>query len=159
MLFRSLGSDATTAEWISRRPEQYRYLHFATHARVDDRQPMKTALTMADGDLEVRRIREMSLHSELVTLSACQTALGPRVRGEGVIGLPHAFLSAGARGVIVTLWRVPDQSTARFVRDVYSEIHKGSAPSRALHQTRQRWIEAGAPPSLWASFIIIGGNA
>jgi CHAT domain-containing protein len=151
-----IGSDATVAEWMRHRPEDYRYLHFATHAHIDDREPNSTALAMADGGLDVLKIRQLSLRTELVTLSACETALGPRIRGEGIIGLPHAFLSAGARGVMVTLWRVPDESTAEFVRQFYQEIHDGASPSRALLSVRRRWIET-RPPHEWAPFILIGG--
>lgn len=150
-----IGREATVAQWLARGPERYRYLHFATHAEVNDQQPMKTALKMADGDLEVERIRRLSLDSELVTLSACRTALGPRIRGEGIIGLPYAFLAAGARGVMVTLWRVADDSAAEFVRDFYLGISRGDSPSKALLQVRRKWIDK--PPYQWAPFILVGG--
>jgi len=164
-LFRDAGADllvgreATLARWQASRPARYRYLHFAAHAIVSDRRPERTGLVLADGDLDLGAIHRLALHSELVTLSACETALGRRVRGEGVIGLPHAFLASGAHGVLVTLWRVADRSTADFMREFYGELHAGQAPADALLAVRRRWIRAGGPrahPYYWAPFVVVG---
>lgn len=157
-----VGRDATLGRWRADGPARYRYLHFAAHAVVSDRQPERTGLVLADGDLDLAAIHRLALHSELVTLSACETALGRRVRGEGVIGLPHAFLASGARGVVVTLWRVADRSTADFMREFYGELHAGQAPADALLSVRRRWIRAGGPrahPYYWAPFVVVGALA
>jgi len=165
-LFRGEGADlllgrrATIDRWKKLDPSTYRYLHFATHARVNDRRPEHTHLVLSQGVLALPDIRSLRLRAELVTLSACETALGRRVRGEGVIGLPHAFLAAGARGVLVTLWRIGDQSAAAFMREFYQAVHKGLAPAEALRLVRGRWIASGGPsahPSRWASFVLVGG--
>jgi CHAT domain-containing protein len=157
-----VGREATLARWEASRPARYRYLHFAAHAVVSDRQPERTGLVLADGDLDLGAIHRLALNSELVTLSACETALGRRVRGEGVIGLPHAFLAGGARGVVVTLWRVADRSTADFMREFYGELHAGQTPADGLLAVRRRWITAGGPrahPYYWAPFVVIGAVA
>ena len=156
-----IGSEATLARWMSFDPSSYRFLHFATHARVDERQPERTHLVMSGAPLDLADIRALALRAELVTLSACETALGRRVRGEGVIGLPHAFLSAGAQGAVVTLWRIGDRSAADFMRDFYADVQRGTAPADALLRARQARIRsrgAEAHPAVWAPFILVGGH-
>lgn len=152
-----LGRRATAANWLGREPARYRYLHFAVHAVVDDRRPDRTGLALADGDFDLARIRASRLDADLVTLSACETALGRRVRGEGVIGLPHAFLSAGARGVVVSLWRVRDKAAAEFMTEFYGRLNSGLSPAAALADVRRSLIARQAPPSEWAAFVLVGG--
>lgn len=156
------GDQATLAHWSSLDPGRYRYLHFATHALLDDEHPQRSALLLAGGRLDLQGIRRLRLSSELVTLSACETGLGQRVRGEGIIGLPHAFLEAGAHAVIVSLWRVHDQAAARYIADFYGELHAGHSPAEAMLAVRQaRLREAGAAsqPSQWAAFVLIGAGS
>lgn len=155
-----LGERATPRRWLAMRPTRYRYLHFAAHARVNDRRPDETHVALASGRLDLPAIRRLRLSAELVTISACETALGPRVRGEGVIGLPHAFLSAGARGTLVTLWRIADRSTAEFMGEFYRQLSSGRSPSEALLRVRQMWLgdsTRAAHPAHWAPFVLVGG--
>ena len=161
-LFRAQGADlllgarATRARWLDRTPGRYRYLHFATHAEARER-PGEVALELADGPLDLAAIRSLRLGAELVTLSACETALGPRVRGEGIVGLPHAFLAAGARGAVVSLWRVDDRATALFMHDFYAALIRGEGPAAALRAVRAvRASGGGTPPVDWAAFVFVG---
>ena len=165
-LFQSNGADlltgrrASVSQWLGLEPARYRYLHFAAHAQVSDRNPEQTHLVLAGGGLDLAAIRRLRLRSELVTLSACETALGRRVRGEGVLGLSHAFLAAGARATLVTLWRIEDRSTAEFMQDFYRQLHDGRPPAEALLAVRHRWITTGgryAHPAYWAPFVLVGG--
>lgn len=167
-LFRADGADlligtrATRARWLGLAPGRYRYLHFAAHASVADQASGPTALELADGPLDLAAIRALDLHAELVTLSACETALGVTVRGEGIVGLSHAFLAAGARGALVSLWRVDDRATADFMGDFYRALRAGRAPAEALLEVRRaRWAGGGpaAHPSAWAPFILVGAIA
>ncbi len=154
------GGQATLAHWFSLDPARYRYLHFATHTLFDDEHPQRTALMMADGRIDLDAVRRLRLSSDLVTLSACETALGKELRGEGVIGFPHAFLEAGARGVVMSLWRVSDMVAARYMEDFYRELRSGQTPANAMLAVRQRRIRAGgadAHPSQWAPFVLVGG--
>ncbi len=164
-LYRSGGADllvgraVTMKRWLELKPERYRYLHFATHARMSDREPGQSQLMLADGALDLAAIRRLELTAELVTLSACETALGRRVRGEGVVGLSHAFMSAGVRSTLVSLWPVTDRSTLRFMTDLYRELSAGQPPITALRSVRRRWIDgdpATSHPAYWAPFVLLG---
>ena len=153
-----VGRAATLARWHSMQPGRYRYLHFAAHAEVSDRRPEESALVLGGGTLDLPAIRRLDLTAELVTLSACETGLGRRVRGEGVIGLPHAFLAAGARGVVVTLWRIGDRSAADFMRDFYRHLRAGQSAAAALLAVRREHLAAhdvSAHPSRWAPFVLV----
>lgn len=155
-----LGPRATRENLLAADPGRFRYLHFAAHARVDERRPDRTHLLLADGPLRLPGIRRLRLTAELVTLSACETGLGRRVPGEGVLGLTHAFLAAGARAVVVTLWRVRDPAAARFMEHFYRELRKGRAPADALRETRRFFLTADgadAHPARWAAFVLVGG--
>jgi CHAT domain-containing protein/tetratricopeptide (TPR) repeat protein len=155
-----IGSNATIERWLALDPSRYRYLHFATHALVSDRHPQQTALVLADGSLGLDAIRRLRLSSELVTLSACETGLGQRVRGEGLIGLPHAFLASGAQAVVVSLWQVDDRTAAEYMADFYREIRNGHSPADAMLILRQSRLKgAAAHPSQWAPFILVSAPA
>jgi CHAT domain-containing protein len=165
-LFRAGGADlllrrdATLERWLEREPGRYRFLHFAAHALVDTRRPERTHVLLSGGDLDLSAIRQLRLSAELVTLSACETGLGRRFRGEGVIGLPHAFLAAGARGAVVTLWRVEDRYAAEFMAEFYQEVASGAASAAALRSVRRRWATDPGPkshPARWAPFVLVGG--
>jgi len=153
-----IGGDATLKRWLGRDPGRYRFIHLAAHARVSDRRPERTHVVLADRGLDLAAIRRLQLRAELVTLSACETALGQRVRGEGVIGLPHAFLSAGARGAVVTLWRVEDRSAADFMREFYASLRDGRQAALALRDVRRRQLtgSGGSHPSQWGAFVLVG---
>lgn len=107
--------------------EQYRFIHFATHGFIHREFPELSglALSYGDGGIEFLRSHEISslaLPSEMVVLSACETAVGPHITGEGTLGLQRAFLTAGSRSVVASLWRVYDQSTAKLMVRFYSQI-------------------------------------
>ncbi|MBM4186882.1 MAG: CHAT domain-containing protein [Gemmatimonadetes bacterium] len=165
-LYRARGSDllvgreATVARWMELHPGRYQYLHFAAHAQADDRETDGSRLFLANGALDLPTIRQLDLTADLVTLSACETALGREVRGEGVMGLAHAFLAAGARRTLVTLWPVGDRSTALFMSEFYGELSGGRTPAAALQAVRRRWLDQAATatrhPAHWAPFILLG---
>jgi tetratricopeptide (TPR) repeat protein len=119
----------------------YRYLHLATHGEVDDAFPLRSAVILArddlpdpdkqleagkpvyDGRLTAEEVlRRWNLHSELVTLSACQTALGKYEHGEGFVGFAQALLLAGSRAVCLSLWKVDDAATALLMTRFYQNL-------------------------------------
>ncbi|MDQ1348755.1 MAG: hypothetical protein QG573_2131 [Acidobacteriota bacterium] len=144
---------------------QARRWHFAAHALVSDERPQDSGLVLAldadpaeDGLLQVSEIFALRMPSDLVVLSACETALGPRIRGEGVIGLSRAFLFAGARALLASLWQVEDRSTADLMVGFYAGLRSGRAPGGALREAKLELLASPptAHPFYWAPFILTG---
>lgn len=194
-----LGPDATEQELVELASEDalrdYGIIHLATHALVDDERPDQSALVLSqvglpdplESALAGRRIydglltageivREWNLDCDLVTLSACETALGKEVVGEGYIGFAHAFLQAGARGMLVSLWKVEDTATSLLMRrfyenrlGAYTDDRDGEPGLRmskadALREAKA-WLrsytdgEGYRPyehPYFWSAFVLIG---
>jgi CHAT domain-containing protein len=145
---------------------RFRILHFATHGLVDERRPERSSLALSyprdpseDGYLQAAEIYRLHLGAELVVLSACETGVGRMVRGEGVLGLPRAFLYAGASSVLVSLWSVSDRSTAELMTEFYRTLmREDKSPGQAL-RSAQRELRAKpgySHPFYWAPFILIG---
>jgi CHAT domain-containing protein len=161
------GARATRSELRNEGVQQTRILHFATHGLIDEARPDRSGLLLTadpphdDGLLQVRDIDSMRLNADLVTLSACETALGQNVTGEGVVGLTRAFFIAGARSVVASLWDVDDASTSRFMKRFYVNIRNGEAIDLALQHAKLQFIRDGGAttsPFYWASFVA-SGNA
>ncbi len=162
--------DFTASRATAQSPElgQYRILHFATHGLLNSRHPELSGLVFSlineqgqpqDGFLRFHEIYNLKLNADLVVLSACQTALGKEVRGEGLIGLTRGFMYAGAPRVVASLWRVEDRATAELMRRFYQGMLKESLrPAAALRAaqvamlTDRRW----AAPHYWAWFTLQG---
>src|SRR5207247_8656994 len=98
----------------------------------------------SDGILQTREIYGLRLHAALVTLAACQTALGKDVTGEGLVGLSRAFFYAGANAVMASLWNVEDASTAQFMGSFYGALRDGRSIDEAARQAKRAFI-AGDP--------------
>jgi len=145
----------------------YDYIHLATHGFVNSQYPELSGLLLTqdstsseDGILYTGEILGLTLKAELVTLSACETALGKRIEGEGVRGLTTAFLFAGARTVISSLWKVADSSTSLLMIDFYNQLNSGKDKAGALRAAKQNLIKGDKynHPYYWAPFIQIGAN-
>jgi CHAT domain-containing protein len=100
------------------------------------------------------------MSADLVVLSACRSGVGEAVRGEGVVGLTRAFLYAGSRGVVVSLWNVGDQSTGDLMLEFYRGIRAGDSPSRSLRNAKLGFLASDRParrrPWAWAPFVLVG---
>jgi CHAT domain-containing protein len=121
----------------------------------------RTARDQDDGYLTAREIGELKLDADLVVLSACDTGLGRLVRGEGVVGLAHSFLSAGARGLVMSLWPVSDDATVKLMTMFYKELERAGSPAVALARVKRAFMrgDAGAAfkdPVFWAPFVYYG---
>ena len=156
-----LRGDASEA-WLKRtRVDRFRVIHLATHALVDENSLARTSLALApgsgeDGFLSPADLSALKLDADLVVLSACRTAGGVVVSGEGLQGLTTPLLEAGARSVIATQWRIGDRSTVRLVRDLYDALARGAPVAEALRDAKLAAIRRGAPASEWAGFTVVG---
>jgi CHAT domain-containing protein/tetratricopeptide (TPR) repeat protein len=150
---------------------QARYVHFATHGilGLDTGQPPALVLSLVgndgkrdedggvnDGFLRLDEVTRLQLNADLVVLSACETGRGRLYAGEGVTGLARAFLYAGSRGVVCSLWAVDDRETASFMAQLYGGLKDGQAAGDALRAAKLAMIREGKPPVYWAPFILIG---
>ncbi len=173
-----LGSNATKKALLGLDLSQYRILHFATHAVMGDQVKWinQPALIFSpdgtgapDSDLlKMSEIFNLRLNADLVVLSACETARGKLSRGEGIVGLTSAFLFAGSRSVVASLWDVNDESSSLFMESFYGGLKSGLSKPDALRQARletmRRQIrsavtgqrESLASPYFWAPFILVG---
>lgn len=160
--------DASRENVMSEALSNYRILHFATHGLLDAARPEFSSLVFSlydkngraqDGFLRLDQIYNLNLNSDLVVLSACQTALGKDVRGEGLIGLTRGFMYAGARRVAASLWKVDDAGSAEFMRRFYQNfLQKKLSAAAALRQTQNemRKIPRFRSPYFWAAFTLQG---
>jgi CHAT domain-containing protein/Tfp pilus assembly protein PilF len=165
----TLDFDANRQVAISAELRQYRIVHFATHGLLNTRHPELSGIVLSlvdrrgapvDGFLRLHDIFNLRLPADLVVLSACQTALGREVRGEGLVGLTSGFMYAGAARVVASLWKVDDRATAELMRRFYAVMFgaKHLAPAAALRQAQlslQR-ERVWSSPYYWAAFTLQG---
>ena len=132
----------------------YDVLHFATHAQLNEDDPLSSAVLLAkggkeDGRLEVREIFGMDLKANLVVLSGCDTALGKLSTGDELIGLTRAFIYAGTPSVVASLWNVDDSSTAQLMASFYRNL-KTMSKAEALRQAQLELIRGEGRSDLLA---------
>ncbi|MBI4467771.1 MAG: CHAT domain-containing protein [Acidobacteria bacterium] len=163
-----VGGAATETSFKRERLTDFDFIHFATHAVIDEEFPALSGIVLSlstegedeDGVLTMNEIFNLELHADLVTLSACQTGLGKLVRGEGMVGLTRAFMYAGAPSVLVSLWNVRDSSTAELMKSFYRHLRTGKSKADALREAKRDMIRSGRPlhrfPYFWAPFVLVG---
>ncbi|MBO6622443.1 MAG: CHAT domain-containing protein [Balneola sp.] len=171
---------------------EFRYLHFATHGNVNEINPQQSGLIISelaesegafqeDGYLNSKEISSLTFNADLVVLSACNTAVGKIISGEGLQGLQRSFFKAGASSVVVSLWSVYDKSTATFMGSFYKNLSRLEKEEvgmwkrfklffnlyeppmfgykeKALHTAKKELLEHPYynHPVYWAPFIMIG---
>jgi CHAT domain-containing protein len=157
-----LGPDATEARFKQLPLNSTEVIHLALHGYADVDYPDRSALIFApdssgadDGMLKVRDIRGMHLNARLVTLSACNTGVGP-VGEADVANLVNAFIEAGAHSVVSTLWELEDNSTEHLMALFYSQLGLHHRKVDSLRYAQLDLLKDGAPPYFWASFQIVG---
>ena len=157
-----LGDRATETNFKQLPLRQYNVIHLALHGYVDPEISDRSALVFApenpatdDGLLQVREIRGLRLNADLVTLSACDTGVGP-VGEEGVENIVNAFIEAGGQSVVSTLWELQDHSTAELMANFYAHLGRREGKAEALRQAQLAMLNSGAPPYYWAGFELDG---
>jgi CHAT domain-containing protein len=159
-------ANRTTA--LSSEMSQYRIVHFATHGLLHSEHPELSGIVLSlvneqgqpvDGFLRLNEIYNLNLSADLVVLSACETALGKEIRGEGLIGLTRGFMYAGSPRVVASLWKVDDVATAELMKLFYQKmLQEQMRPAAALRAAKvemwkqKRWNA----PFYWAAFEIQG---
>ena len=153
---------------VSRELEQYRIVHFATHGLINSQRPELSGVVLSlvdeqgraqDGFLRLHDIYNLKLAADLVVLSACQTALGREIKGEGLVGLTRGFMHAGSPRVVASLWEVRDRATAELMKRFYRGILiQGLRPAAALRAAQvSMWKEPQwSAPFYWAGFVLQG---
>jgi CHAT domain-containing protein len=164
----ALDFSASRANATSSDLADYRIVHFATHGIINSRHAELSGVVLSlvdqngksqDGFLRLYDIYNMNLKADLVVLSACQTALGRDIKGEGLIGLTRAFMYGGATRVVASLWRTDDRGTAVLMSRFYEGLlSRRLSPAAALRSAQvsmsqdKRWHN----PRYWAAFTIQG---
>ena len=166
--FRAVGLAASRELILSGRLNGYRIVHIATHGLLNARHPALSGIVLSlfdktgrprEGLLRMHEIFDLRLSAGLVVLSACRTALGKEVRGEGLVGLTHGFFYAGAARLVVSLWNVNDRATAELMTRFYrGMLRDGLPPARALRAAQLSMLDETEwqAPYYWAGFTLQG---
>lgn len=164
-----IGDEATESEF-KRHSSEYDILHFATHTRIDDENPLSSMLSFypydnygEDGVLHTYEIYNLDLKGELAVLSACSTGDGKLQKGEGVISLARAFSYAGMPSVVMTLWDVEDISSGNIIPSFYHLLGEGVAKDVALQVAKLNYLEKTKAeiethPAFWSGYVLYGNN-
>ncbi|MEG4045315.1 CHAT domain-containing protein [Microcoleus sp. Pol17_C1] len=164
----SLDFAASRAAATSQNLSQYKIIHFATHGLANSTNPELSGIILSlidekgnplNGFLRITDIFNLKLAADLVVLSACQTGLGQNIQGEGMVGLTRGFMYAGAQRVVVSLWSVDDEGTAKLMSSFYQGmLQKGLTPAAALRAAQLEMLkqEEWRSPYYWAAFTLQG---
>ncbi|MEW6163285.1 MAG: CHAT domain-containing protein [Nitrospirota bacterium] len=154
-----LRKEATETDF-KKSANQFNYIHFATHGMFESDSPLNSGLFLSkdaenDGLLSVNELYSLSLNADLVTLSACETALGKINPGDDVVGLQRGFLYAGANSIIASLWKVDDMATSYLMTGFYSNLKKINKRD-ALREAQLTIKKQYEHPYYWAAFQLTG---
>jgi CHAT domain-containing protein len=165
---KALGAEASRTAALDPRLADYPIVHFATHSLFDNANPGASGILLSrynargeeqDGSVRLRDVYQLKLPVDLVVLSACNTALGEPVKGEGLVGMVRGFMHAGARRVMASHWKVDDEATGELMRRFYvGVLQQGRSPAAALRDANlsMRQIDRWKAPFYWAAFVVQG---
>jgi CHAT domain-containing protein len=150
----------------------YGILHLSMHAWTDDAEPLLSGLIFSedhedstyDGRLYAHEIFQLKLPASMVVLSGCNTGIGSFTRGEGIASLAKAFRFAGTQTTVMSLWKVPDESTAIIMKAFYQHLKNGDHKDVALKNAKLDYLASVAEPELrrpyyWAGFVLMGDTS
>ena len=163
------GSEATESAFKATPLDRYHVLHLAVHGIANEQFPNRAALVLGadpdsgdDGLLQVREILNLRVAAELVTLSACDTASGRLQGQEGIASIVRAFLLAGARTAVASLWAADDIFTTALMRRFYAQLGRGADRASALRNAKLEMLQRfgdQALPYHWAGFTMVGDGS
>ena len=174
-----LTGNQATKSTVLQKISSARVIHFATHGLLDgkdfgERTPGAIALApdtpvssspltkggkrgvdVNEGLLKTTEIIDIKLNADLVVLSACDTGRG-QITGDGVIGLSRSLITAGASSVIVSLWKIPDDSTSELMTEFYRQWEKTGDKAASLRTAMLITMKNNPEPIHWAAFTLVG---
>ncbi len=152
----ALLDEQATLEALRTQAPDADVLHLACHGQFRPDNPLFSSLRLGDGWLTVRDAYTLNLSCALVTLSACETGVSAVAPGDELIGLARGFLAAGSPSLLISLWTVDDEATARLMTTFYTHLRAGKSPVAALRQAQLEMIETNPHPFFWAPFVLVG---
>jgi len=167
-ILEALDFKASRTEAMDPNLAKYRVLHFATHGVLDTRRPEFSGLLFSVvnehgapqmGLLSLNDIYSLNLPVDMVVLSACDSALGKELNGEGIVGLTRGFMYAGALRVVASLWKVNDVATAQLMKAFYQAMEKEHLPAASALRKAQLQMQKSrewSAPYYWAAFQLQG---
>ncbi len=163
---RAFTGNTATEDLFKKLAGESHIIHLATHAFLDDDDPLQSKLVFSEGTVEedgflnVYEIYNMDLAARLVVLSACNTGAGMIKNGEGIMSLARAFVYAGVPNIVMTLWTVSDRQSYKLMLGFYRHLISGRSTESALRRAKLDYLEAAEPeyqhPQYWAGFIFVG---
>ncbi|WP_438426560.1 CHAT domain-containing protein [Aquimarina macrocephali] len=161
-----LGEEASVKNFVANATNSS-IIHLATHAEIDKKNAMLNKLIFSENGnkniLMASDIYGLSIPSEMIVLSACNTGFGKLEKGEGVMSMSRAFHYAGAKSTVMSLWKVPDKETSVIMNYFYKNLKKGYAKDRALQRAKLQYLgsvrdNALKHPFYWAGFVVSGNT-
>jgi len=138
----------------------YKIIHLATHACMDEENPMQSKVFFADQPIINQELFNLNLSADMAVLSACNTGSGQLVKGDGVMSLSKGFIHAGCPSALVSLWSVDDYSTSEIMINFYKYLKKGQSKDKAIRNAKLEYLAAADKvkrhPFYWAAFIHMG---
>ncbi len=143
-------------------------IHLATHAHLDDQNPMYSRFSLVPSDdehygfLHAYEIVNLPLKAELAVLPACETGVGKIHRGEGVTSLSHAFRASGCNNILMSLWVIDEQQSMGLIEEFYMQLKEGYSGADALTRAKRNYLETATGPlrnpAYWSALVLTGNG-
>lgn len=157
-----LGKQANS-DFFLEQAGHYKIIHLATHACMDEENPMQSKVFFADEPIINQELFNLNLSADMAVLSACNTGSGQLVKGDGVMSLSKGFIHAGCPSALVSLWSVDDYSTSEIMINFYKYLKKGQSKDKAIRNAKLEYLASADKvkrhPFYWAAFIHMGDPA